>query len=715
MMSEFVSEPSLRSEKIRTYHWERLAVVYVRQSTMQQVLDHQESTRLQYGLVERAQGLGWSKDRVLVIDDDLGKSGASAEGREGFQRLVAEVGLNHVGLILGIGMSRLARSSKDWYQLLEICSLFGTLIADPDGVYDPSQFNDRLLLGLKGTMSEAELYILKQRMVQGKLNKARRGELHFRLPTGYVRQTSGEVIFDPDEQVQQVIRLIFRKFEELGTLNAVLRYLVKQNIQLGIRAGGGINKGELEWHCPNRASLQNLLKNPVYAGAYAYGRRQVDPRKQQPGKARTGRVVSELQDWHALLQDRLPAYISWEQYQRNLDRLKANRICAEEVGVARQGNALLMGLLVCGRCGCRMSVHYGQGDHHRYLCSQQKVSYGGEVCQGMAGVTLDQFVSEQVLAALEPAALELSLAAAQHLEQERTELDRLWQQRLERARYEAEHAGRHYRYVEPENRLVARQLAQQWEEKLKIHQRLQEDYQRFTQQHPHLLTTQEQDSIRQLSQNIPALWNSSRTTNAQRKEVIRQVIVQITVTVKEKNEQVESRIEWTGGTFTQTEIVRPVARLTQLSNYDQLCQRVRQLVNSGLSLREIAECLNQEGFHPPKRRTTFNANGVQTIMRRLGLRRRQTNSKNRETLQLSEWWVSELAQHLKMPEITLYNWVRRGWVQARQQDKPPYCWIVWADKTEIERLEKLRQRPAGYSTRQHWLEKSVSVHPPYPD
>jgi DNA invertase Pin-like site-specific DNA recombinase len=270
-------------------------VVYVRQSTVQQVLDHQESTRLQYGLRVRACELGWSAERVVVIDDDLGKSGATVEGRVGFQRLVSEVSLDHVGIILGVEMSRLARSGKDWHQLLELCALFRTLLADTDGVYDPAHYNDRLLLGLKGTLSEAELHVLKQRMHQGKLNKARRGELALRLPIGYGRRPSGEAVFDPDAQVQQVVRLVFRKFEELGTLNAVLRYLVTHDIRLGVRI-----RGELEWHRPNRMILQNLLKNPVYAGAYAYGRRQVDPRKKRPGRPSTGRVVMDPQDWVVL-------------------------------------------------------------------------------------------------------------------------------------------------------------------------------------------------------------------------------------------------------------------------------------------------------------------------------------------------------------------------------------------------------------------------------
>jgi DNA invertase Pin-like site-specific DNA recombinase len=251
------------AEKILPRHWERLAVVYVRQSTMQQVLEHQESTRLQYGLVHRAVAWGWPEARVLVIDDDLGRSGTRAEGRQGFQRLVAEVGLDHVGLILGVEMSRLARSSKDWHQLLEICALFGTLIADLDGIYDPSQYNDRLLLGLKGTMSEAELHILKQRMYQGTLQKARRGALSFALPIGYVHNASGEVGYDPDAQVQHVVRLICRKFDARGTLHALLRYLVQHDIQLGVRLREGPAKGTLEWRRPNRMTLQNMLKHPL--------------------------------------------------------------------------------------------------------------------------------------------------------------------------------------------------------------------------------------------------------------------------------------------------------------------------------------------------------------------------------------------------------------------------------------------------------------------
>jgi DNA invertase Pin-like site-specific DNA recombinase len=690
------------SEKIQAHHLERLAIVYIRQSTMQQVIDHQESTRIQYGLVDRAEAMGWRSNRVLTIDEDLGKSGSSAEGRLGFQRLVSEVGLNHVGLILGVEMSRLARSSKDWHQLLEICALFGTLIADLDGIYDPSQYNDRLLLGLKGTMSEAELHILKQRMMQGKRNKAQRGELGFSVPIGYVRRPSGEVQFDPDEQVQQVVKLIFRKFAELGTLNAVLRYLVTHQIQIGVRVLSGSNKGDLEWRRANRPTLQNLLKNPAYAGAYAYGRKQVEPRKKKAGRPYTGMVVKPPEEWLVLLKDHHPAYLSWEQYQQNVAQLQSNQNRADERGHARQGVGLLSGLLVCGRCGRRMSVQYHNGqDSPRYICGREKMDYGGKFCQYLSGSCLDDYIVEQVLQALEPAVLELSLAAAIHLEQDRSELDKLWQQRLERAQFEADRAGRHYHLLEPENRLVARQLAQEWETKLQAQQQLQEEYERFCHDQPKQLSPDEQQLIRQLANSLPVLWSAPTTTHAQRKEIVRQVIDKIVVTVEGETEQVQVMIEWAGGLTCQSQIIRPVAKWTQLSYYPQLCQRLKLLAEANLTTDEIIDCLHQEGFRPPKRRTTFTREMLRTLMRHLGLGTRQF-SPLREPLSEHEWWLSELALTLEMPTTTLYNWVQRGWVKARQQPEPPQQWIIWADEAELERLRTHRQRPAGEILQQRW-------------
>lgn len=708
-MKAKVEQLGWHSEKIQESHLERLAIVYVRQSTLQQVTDHQESTRMQYGLVQRAEQLGWHLDRVLTIDEDLGKSGRTAEGRVGFQRLVSEVGMNHVGLILGIEMSRLARSSKDWHQLLEICALFGTLIGDLDGIYDPSQYNDRLLLGLKGTMSEAELHVLKQRLVQGKHTKAQRGELGFNVPIGYIRHPSGEVQFDPDEQAQSVVRLIFRKFEELGTLHAVLCYLVSHQIQIGVRVLSGLNKGNLEWRRPNRETLQNLLKNPAYAGSYAYGRRQIDPRKQQAGKPSTGRVVKPPEDWFVLIHDHHPAYISWEQYQHNVAQLKSNQSRADERGPVREGCALLSGLLVCGHCGRRMALQYypGHGDY-RYVCCRNRVDYGGDSCQSLSGPCLDEHIATQVLMALEPAALELSLATATHLEQDRSALDTLWQHRLERAEFEAERAGRHYQLVEPENRLVARHLAQEWETKLQAQQQLQEDYDRFCAQHPQRLSTQEQQAIHQLAHTLPKLWHAPTTTSVQRKEIVRQIIQTVTVTVAGESEWVHVKIEWVGGFVGRADIIRPVSKWTQLSTYPELCERLKEFAQANVSTDEIIKRLHQEGFHPPKRRQTFTRQIVRSLMRRLGLQTRLSPTSN-QSLAPHEWWLPELAAELEMPTATLYTWVRRGWVNAHQCSEPPKHWVIWADKTELERLRTHRQRPVGEVLRQRWKREVPAI------
>jgi len=693
------------SGKVQAAHRERLALVYVRQSTPQQVLDHQESTRLQYGLRRRAEALGWTPERVRVIDDDLGKSGASAVDRPGFQRLVAEVSLGHVGLILGIDMSRLARSCADWYPLLELCALFGTLIADSDGVYDPAQYNDRLLLGLKGTMSEAELHILQQRLRQGRLNKARRGALAVPLPVGYLRRPSGAVALDPDAQVQAVVRLIFRQFEELGTLNAVLRYLVRHQIQLGVRLREGPNRGDLVWRRPNRQTLQNLLHNPLYAGAYAYGRRQIDPRRKQPGRRATGRVVQPEDRWFVLIQDQCPAYIRWDEYERNVARLGANRARAEVVGAVRNGAALLAGLVVCGRCGCRLRVQYGgQARRPTYTCSLHYVTYGTTLCQSLAGPPLDQYVSAQVLAALEPAAVELSLTAAQHLERDRADLRQLWEHRRERAAYEAERAGRHYQALEPENRLVARQLARAWEEKLAAHQQVEEEYHRFLQRQPRLLSETEQAAIRQLAADIPALWHAPSTTVAERKEIIRQVVERVEVTVVGESERVGVVIAWAGGSQTTGTLIRPVGRLEQLSYYPQLCARVRALVAAGHSAAAVAAQLHAEGYRPPKQSTRFDRQAVQDLIQRLELRPRRPQRLPTVALGADEWWVGDLAQALAMPRTTVENWIKRGWVQARRQVEVQgqRRWVVWADQGEMDRLRRQRQRPAGAILHDRW-------------
>jgi DNA invertase Pin-like site-specific DNA recombinase len=704
-MNAVLRPEGLPQLKIRPEHLALAAIVYVRQSSRGQVLEHTESTRLQYALVERAVALGWARSQVIVIDDDLGVSAAVPDSRKGFSRLVTEVTMGRAGIVLGIEMSRLARTGKDWHHLLELCSLSGTLLADTDAVYDPGYYNDRLLLGLKGTMSEAETFLIRQRMLGAKRAKAERGELAIPLPIGYVRRPSGEVVFDPDEQAQHVVRLVFAAFSRLGTLNAVLRYLVDQEVQLPVREHSGPSKGELEWHRPTRETLQNMLHNPVYAGYYAYGRRQVDPRRKLPGRPSTGRVVKGSGEWLVLLPGRLPAYITAEEHEANVARMAANRQTAESPGAPRDGAALLAGLLRCARCGGhRMTARYpggpGTGRPHNYTCAFYQVNYGtGGLCQHIAGPALDAYIAGQVLAAIAPAALEVSMAAAAQAENERAALDKLWQQRLERARYAAGRARRQYQLAEPENRLVTRQLEAGWEDALAETARLEADYQRFAEQQPAVLSEAERDAIQSLAADLPRVWHAPTTTQADRKELLRILIEDITADVVGDSELVNVTIAWAGGHQTSGQAVRPVARTDQLSYFPALMERVTALAAAGQHSRQIADALNAEGYRPPKRTDHFTGGQVRTLVTQYGI---SSPDKGRPAvltgLAPGQWSVPGLAAELEMPVVTIYNWIYRGWITARHAPGTRN-WIITADEQQLRELRERRARPPGYYSR----------------
>lgn len=681
------------SGKIQGHHHDRLAIVYIRQSTLQQVERHGESTKLQYALVEKAYDLGWSKDRVLIIDDDLGRSGANAEGRPGFQRLVAEVGLDRVGLVLGIEMSRLARSCRDWYQLLEVCALFRTLIGDADGIYDPASYNDRLLLGLKGTMSEAELHILKQRMVEGKKAKARRGDLGMKLPRGYIKRPSGEIIKDPDEQVQSTINLVFELFERFCTVNGVLKYLVENKIKLPDRERSGLKKGDLSWRRPNRPTLHNLFHNPIYAGAYVYGRRPTDPRKKQPGRPSTGRITAKPDEWAVLIKDKIPAYITWSQYERNLRQLAANSM--NKVGVPRNGPSLLSGLLICGRCGLRMATSYMKGRKLRYACSRMSADYGDPLCQSLMGNPLDKLIMQQVLEALKPSSLEISMRVAEDLERERNNLLTNWNKQLERARYESERAYRQFNSAEPENRLVVRTLEKRWEEALSAEEKLKQEYSKFLDEQPVTLSADDRQAICQLATDIPALWSAESTTAEDRQTIIRLLIERVIVAVDGTTEKVFVEIHWIGGHKTQAYITRSVAKLEQLSYYNELLKRVELLSNEHKNLKEIADALNQEGWRPPKRQEKFNSGMIGTLLSRAGIKSRKDTRSQQVTRMSNEWTFRELSQKLNIPEPTLYAWMRKGLLQVRRDMRVSHngIWLIDADDKEIKRLQALRNKP----------------------
>jgi DNA invertase Pin-like site-specific DNA recombinase len=687
----------LRSPKLKPWHFDRKAIVYVRQSSPQQVLDHQESTARQYGLVDRAIALGWPRAQVVVIDEDLGKSGQTAEGRPGFQRLLAEVALDHVGVIFGLEMSRLARSCKDWHQLLELCGRFQTLLADADAVYDPTDYNDRLLLGLTGIMSEAELHIIKERMHQGKLNKARRGELLGPPPIGYLKRGKSELVIDPDEQVQAVVRLLFDQFDQQGTLQGLLRYLVHHRIRLPVRPHGGPNRGQLQWRRPCRETLQNLLHHPVFAGAYRYGYRPTDPRRKRPGRPHTGRRVCQAEECLVLIRDRFPAYITWDRFQANQERLAANRARHEAQGAPREGAALLKGLIRCGRCGQRMFVHYASSaDRYTYVCGHAVADYAEPLCQSLSGSGLDELVERHILAAVEPAALEASMAAVEDIERERADLQRHWQLRCERTQYEVDRAARQYHACEPENRLVARELERRWDEALSEQRKLTDEFERWQRAAPPCLSADDCALIRSLATDLPALWRADTTTVQDRVRIARLLLEKVEVTVDKTSERVAVRLHWVGGVIQEQVLNRPVKCYAQMTTYPKLAAKLRALHKERLNAKKIADRLNTAGFRPPKRTTRFTGAMVRRLMERLGLPRRERLG-SQAGLGLHEWRPGALARHLDISRDTINTWRSKGWLHSRR-DADGY-WILWADADEIARLGELHALPRTWANK----------------
>jgi DNA invertase Pin-like site-specific DNA recombinase len=681
-----LSKVRLTASKILDTHLEKLAIVYVRQSSPQQVLENRESTARQYALADYAQTLGWPAERVIVIDDDQGQSGARADNRSGYQRLLTEVTLDHVGIVLGLEMSRLARSSKDWHHLLDLCAIFGVLLADQDGVYDPSDPNDRMLLGLKGTMSEVELHMLRNRLHRGRMNKALRGEVFHGVPMGYVILPNGEVDLDPDEQARSVVRMVFDKFGEIGTIYGLMHDLVRNRIALPVRARTGPKKGDLDWRRPTLPTLCQLLHHPIYAGAYAYGRRPCDPKAKYSASKNRGKRWKPMDEWTVLIHDRLPAYITWERYLRNQERLRQNIRGKTTPGTPGKGASLLTGLLVCGSCGRRMAVAYRTRHEPHYTCNGHLMNAHEQTCYGLKSTEIDQLVSQQTLLALEPAALELSMKALEDVEKERLRLDKNWQQSLQRARYEIDLAERRYRAVDPENRLVASTLEKSWEDALRKEQRLREDYDRFLRESPPRLAEKERTTVQSLAGDIPSLWQAPSTTNVERKQILRCLIDRVVVNVRCDSEHVQATIYWKGGYESHHEFIRPVRTYAQLHGFEPLMDRIAELRDAGKNAEQIADCLNQEGFRPPKQPGSFNKPMIYQLLKRRGLIGNERS--HDELLGKDEWWLTDLSRELQMSCDKLRDWTVRGWVHCRKTPLQGYR-VLWADADEVKRLKKL--------------------------
>lgn len=675
----------------------KMAYVYIRQSSLMQVTRHAESTDLQYSLVERAIALGWPRERVEIIDEDLGKSGAQAQARGGFQRLLAEISLASVGLVLSFDASRLARNNHDWYQLLEVCSIFGTLIADGERLYDPRLYHDRLLLGLTGMMSEAELHHLKQRMHAGARHKAERGELHQGLPVGLARGLGGEVILNPDEEVQARIRLVFEKFREIRSAGGVMRYLQETRLPLPARPLRGPAPHEVIWQPASTSSILDILHNPAYAGAYVYGRKTLDPAQRTPAHPRGGRVRQPVDKWDICLHNRYPAYISWEEFGANQTQLRANslRYREERPGVARKGQALLQGIVRCGRCGALLRLHYSgpQGEFPVYRCSADQSQFGGTDCQQVRAIALDAQIEQRFLEALRPDQLTLALAALAQMDQEEHAAHKQWELRLERVRYQAKRAERQYQAVEPENRLVARSLEKQWEEQLRAVEAVEKEYQAWSSTRLRALTQADREAILALGSDLPALWQASTTTNAERKQMLRLVIREVIVDSKRVGGQVWVQINWQTGVHDQFWYKRSVRSYAVLVDAQALEQRVRDLNAAGLMDAQIAAVLTAEEYQTPQLAHPITSKMVWHLREKWKIPTVKLNGKERNPAQWADgsYSVEGAAARLGVDPSTIFTWLKTGRLTGEQLAKK-MPWKVYLTEEDVTRLHEWLRR-----------------------
>jgi DNA invertase Pin-like site-specific DNA recombinase len=676
--------------KIRPTHLDRFAYIYVRQSSPKQVAHNQESTMLQYQLAHHAERLGWRADRVRAIDDDQATSAASSAGRDGFQELVTEVSLGRVGIIFGWQVSRVARNNSDWYHLLDLAALSDTLIADIDGVYDLRDYNDRLLLGLKGAMSEAELYLMQQRLKAGRLNQIQRGAYRQSLPTGLVRLEDGRVMKDPDDQVRHAIELVLRKFDELGSCGQVMRYCRTENILLPRRQLSGPFRGELLWKPANDMAIYQIVCNPAYAGAFVYGRRQVDRTRQIPGKRRTGKRPRPMTEWLQVHRDVYPAYISWEQYVANQERLHQNAMNFNQTleqaqGAPREGAALLQGLVRCGQCGCLMRVSYKSRTH--YFCAALARRAGEHKNLQIAGAPLETAVVQAFFDALRPANIDALEAVLAQQAADHQRLIQQWEERLKRARYEEQLAQRHYKAVDPENRLVAAELERRWESALRTLRDTQDAFDRFqlTPQ-PTTLPPDLRAQLKHLSETLPTLWPT--LPHDQQKALLRSLIAQV-ICWRDTPDRLEVKLVWISGHYSMLHVQHPLGDGHDLPNYAQLVQRVEVLWQQGLDDAHMAAQLTTEGFHSA-RRAIVPPSLVEKIRREHGWH--LALARSRQALELDGYLtVRGLAAQLGVACDWVYNRLYSGTIPASFVTRHPQSqgYLIRPDPTLLAHLRAL--------------------------
>lgn len=649
--------------KVEPRHLRRAAYLYIRQSSMRQVVENTESTKRQYALRGRAIGLGWTHDAIVVIDSDQGESGASSAWREGFQRLVAEVGMGKAGIVMGLEVSRLARNNADWHRLLEICALSDTLILDEEGIYDPSNFNDRLLLGLKGAMSEAELHVLKARLRGGILTKARRGEFRCPLPVGLVYAPDGSVVLDPDTQVQQTVAHFFETFDRVGSAHRTVRAFRKAGIQFPawIRVRGSADTLVFR---PLTASVANrILHNPRYAGVYAFGRRRY--RRTADGGKRVEKLPPE--EWTACIPGAHPGYITWEKHQENLKILARNSAGYDKARrPPREGHALLQGLGVCGVCGQRMRVKY-QSRRGRldvwYVCWRSAADRGDPACQSVAGHRIDGAVSDIVAKAITPTTIELAVAVRRELEARLRDADRIRSMAVQRAEQAADLARRRFMMVDPANRLVADSLEADWNDKLRAVQQARQDYERESAAAG--LTEQELARLDALAVDFQKLWSAPDTPMRERKRMLAHIIDDVTMTKLPDQGITRVHVRFRGGQTHSLSVDNPQRHCDRQRTPQEVVDQVDALLEDHI-YEEIAEILNERGMRPGgaavlgREDRTFTNKHISYIVRVYKLKPRYDRLRERGLLTRKE-----MMDRLGVSNCTLNRWADHGLVTRR--------------------------------------------------
>jgi DNA invertase Pin-like site-specific DNA recombinase len=628
-------------------HLKHDAYLYIRQSSPRQVVENTESTQRQYALRDRAVALGWPLERIHVLDTDLGKSGSQSAGRDGFQKLVSEVALGKAGLVMGLEVSRLARNSADWHRLIELCSLAGALILDEDGIYDPANFNDRLLLGLKGTMSEAELHFLKARMRGGLLNKARRGELGMQPPVGLIYRDDGTLILDPDGEVQAAVRLVFETFDRTGSAKQTTKVFHEQGLRFPCR--NRENRAELHWMPAAHSRIIQVLHNPRYAGAFVYGRHRC---RVGPNGKRTCRKVTQS-EWQYVIRDAHVGYISWEQFEANQKRLAENAphvFGVNRAGPAREGPALLQGRAICGRCGERMTIRY------RMFCQQLAPTYCCEdhvlrkVCQRVPGGAVDRAISDLLLELMQPMTLEVALAVQQEVEARIMETDALRRKHVERTQYEADLARRRYMQVDPANRLVADNLEADWNNKLRTLAETQAQYEQQTQKQRQLIDSQNREQLLSLSEDFPKIWKDPLIEARERKRILRLLIEDVTLI---NGEKIQVHVRLRGGATRSFSVDKLVPISPARKTPPEVVAEIDRLLEQHCD-REVAEILNRQGRRNWQN-LPFDFYKIAKIRENFDLECHYKRLRSQGLLGLKE-----MAMRLGVSNRTINEWARAG-------------------------------------------------------